>query len=126
MSWSAFACRVTKDAWGPSKDDMFPIEAGDAALPAFEAAASRLELEVGDVDPRFSAGRLSLKDCLHMFNEATGNIGHSGRWSPAEVKVLAAKANWSFGVDNEAIPAWASARAFLNLCAEHGLGLEHD
>lgn len=125
MSWSVLACVVEKDAWGPSKDDLTRVESSHPAIEAFAQAADRIRQEAGRVDGSLAGGSLCLKAAGKSLCKAMGSdaLWWSGDWWPAQIKEAALKADWSFIVPDDEAADKAAAQAFLNLCAEHNLGM---
>jgi hypothetical protein len=118
------ACFVKKDAWGPGKDDISPIDENHEAIGAF-AEATRLLKEKGvEADWRLHFGRLWSKDSGRAFGQALGTgLMWSGEWWPDQVKEIAEKADWSFDVPTELQGYKDAAQAFLRICAEKNLGI---
>ena len=110
MGWDAFA---TRD--GETYFD-------GLAKPEFASAAARARKNAICVDGLLYRGGLDISHCGLALQEATGRSAWSETsWSPDDVRALAASADWSRCQQEP----WAveSARAFLEVCAEHGFGV---
>jgi hypothetical protein len=124
MAWSVAACRVDKNAWGPSKDDLEPIDNDHEAVAVFAEAARVIKKKGADADWRLHFGRLWSKDSGRALGQALGTgLMWSGEWYPDKVKELAQTANWDFEVPDELQGFKDSAQAFLRICADQNLGI---
>lgn len=129
MGWDAFATGT-----GGVGVDRLAGEVPGLA-PAFKAAADGVRLQVGAVDGLLKDGGLDCSICAQALELATGrDCWDENGWSAADVRRLAAAANWDFPAEAvargasrnwaDAAPwAKASARAFLETCAALGLGI---
>ena len=111
MGWDAYA--------RPKRGNKLPAK----VLSDFGAAADKVKAVAGSVDGLLREGGLDVSTCAHYLEEATTmSAWDENGWDVATVRHLASVADW------EAVPvrpgdewAAASARAFLDCCARHGL-----
>lgn len=95
-----------------------------AQVRKFAEAARALRKRIGGVDCMLQSAGLDVSTSGEMLKKATGKSVHSeGGWSPREVRAAALLAKWDFAVDPEDVSAWESARLFLRLSSELGLGI---
>lgn len=114
MGWDAYAEPFNGLA-GPLRKDPDP----DFVQTAADVATSE-----GTVDGLLAHGGLDVSTCGYALEQATrNNIFTDEPWSPEAVQRLAAAAHWDFEVEPHHGWAKASARAFLNRCAELGRGI---
>jgi hypothetical protein len=111
MGWDGYATNITPEAKA-----------------AFKAAATRVVEEVGSVDGMLKDGGLDCAPCARALQDFAGFPA----WTdvePARVAKYWKPETWPPNVEidmNPAGDAWAilSAREFLRVCAEYGLGYE--
>ena len=112
MGWDAFATPFN-GLTGPEHD---------APDPDFVVTARTVLEAEGCVDGLLEHGGLDVSTCGYALEQATrNNVFVNEPWSAADVQRLAPLARWDFELDQPW--AKASARAFLNRCAELGRGI---
>lgn len=91
---------------------------------AFKIADEKCVKEHGSVDGFLSSGGLDVSICAKMLEKATGQSAWSeDGWDYLQVKIIAILANWNFKYEKQNAWAYASAKIFLETCAELGLGI---
>ncbi len=118
MGWDAYA---TKD--GETIECRYESDIGfirSPKDPVLEAAFAEAAKRPGASDGMLREGALGLTGCGKALQEATGlNAWNEDGWDAETVKAVAASARWD-GCDER---YRESARAFLETCAGHGLGI---
>ena len=114
MGWDAFA-----------GDNVARTGVTDPAILAdFAKAADKVVLDYYYADGYLAHGGLDVSTCGEYLVRATGlSVYAKAGWSPLEVKGAEIVANWKFRAKWHEAWAKASARAFLTVCARHGLGI---
>lgn len=115
MGWDAYA--------EPVKFRRFGLE--EEPHPDWKKAVDRArELNTQDqiVDGLLSRGGLDCSACKDELEQATGLNCYSD-WNPEIVRIANETADWDSPVDPDQVWARASARAFLERCAELGLSI---
>jgi hypothetical protein len=138
MGWDAFA--VNPDGselernW--QRDAAHRPELVDPALKtAFEAAADKAKAAAGHVDWLLPLGGLDVSHCGRMLEAAAKIDAWGDDLTPAQVKAAWERAFWAVHLppspyERETLSAEdeliyrCSAREFLRVCAEQGLGIE--
>jgi hypothetical protein len=94
---------------------------------AFEEAEAYVRKVGGGVDGFLHMGSLDCHDAIGFMERAFGRCGGPGAgiWLPDDVRAMAEDADWP---DPQCVPPdvlWAywSARKFVDVCVEHGLGI---
>lgn len=91
---------------------------------AFERSSAEVEALTGSADCLLATGALDVSTCADLLKRATGdNPWDEKGWKPRKVKQANEYANWEFEVHEDDIVAYWSARKFLEICAELGLGV---
>jgi hypothetical protein len=112
LGWDAYA-RVPKH--GPKRARV---------LAAFKEAAEDVVRSAGTCDGLLAAGGLDVSNCGTELSEATGwSVYSEEGWSAELTRGLAGDADWGApGPERR----WAnhSARAFLETCVKHGIGVD--
>jgi hypothetical protein len=126
MSWSAYACAFEPVEWNRGELFLAPIDEAHPAIQDFVAAAKQVENAGHGVDFRLEAGLLCIRAAARSLARATGMEPYGGEWPPEQVKALAATADWSFEPGEFEAGSKESAKAFLTICAKHGLGMQFD
>lgn len=91
---------------------------------AFEQASAEVEVLTGDVDWMLATGGLDVSTCGELLYKATGFSAWDEKgWSPRKVKRANHAAIWDFEVPKDDLVPYWSARKFLEVCAELGLGI---
>lgn len=126
MGWDGYACRVEHDTW--LKEDVLErVRENDPVLAAFAAAAAADKTD--GMEFGLATAHLCCRGTAHMLARATGDEPYNKEWWPDKVKELAKNARWDFPVDpdeDDDSGLRQSARLFLELCAEHNLGVRFD
>ncbi len=88
---------------------------------AFRQAAQEARRLGGGMDVLLEVGALHLRECAELLGQATGLDPYDLQgWSPDQVQ----RVNWNFHFRNSRRVAYWSARKFLEICAEHHLGVK--
>jgi hypothetical protein len=81
----------------------------------------------GGVDGFLDLGSLDCGDCISFLEKALGREGGPGAgiWPPEEVRAMSKAADWPepASIPSDVLWAYWSARKFLEVCVEHGLGI---
>lgn len=113
MAWDAFASiDINEDGTLRKYAELF-YHAQQAILNSYGTADNGLE-----------KGGLECSLCRTMLERATGLSCKVEYWDAFTVKVAYNKANWYFHINMHHEWAWASARAFLEVCASCEIGIE--
>ncbi len=92
---------------------------------AFEQASADVAAMAGDVDWMLATGGLDVSTCADLLHNATGFSAWDEKgWSPRKVRKATNSANWDFEVPEDDLVSYWSARKFLEVCAELGLGIK--
>lgn len=127
MGWDGYACRVQHDTW-LKEDVLESLADNDPVLVAFQAAFDTnrtFGLEVS-----LASARLCCRATARMLARGTGEEPYNLEWWPDKVKALERQARWDFpvapGDEDDDAGLRKSAQLFLELCAEHNLGVRFD
>jgi hypothetical protein len=130
MGWDAFATRNgsgLKTVFVRRKGEAVRLALKDKELrAAFEGASKHVIANAGSVDCFLSTGGLDTSRCGKVLERVTGfNIYDGHGWSSEKVVDAATRVSWDFDSHGES-EKWAveSSRAFLEVCAAHGLGVK--
>ncbi len=92
---------------------------------AFEQASAEFEALAGEVDWMLAVGGLDVSTCGEMVERATGMSAWDEKgWSSRKVRKANEYANWDFEFPKDDLISYWSARKFLEVCAELGLGIQ--
>ena len=123
MGWDGYACRVQRDDF--LKEDVLErLSTTDPATEAFWNAAASSEVE--GLELFLMDGHLASRASARALAQGTGEEPYNTEWWPDQVKELAANADWDFPAEGDEVGHRESARLFLNVCAEHNLGVRFD
>ena len=117
MGWDAYATREGRGL-DPGTDA--------AALRAFHRASAEVARDTGCVDAQLEDGRLDCQACRVQIELATREMAGNIAWSADQLRERVKAATWPEGWELEEGDEWAaaSARRFLEICAEFGLGAQ--
>jgi len=91
---------------------------------AFEQASAKVKELAGDVEWMLATGGLDVSTCGDLLYKATGFSAWDEKgWSPRKVKKADDYAIWDFEAPKDDLVSYWSARKFLEVCAELGLGI---
>lgn len=93
---------------------------------AFEAVASSIRSEYGDVDEGLLNGELQNNESIVILAKATNGQIHcvSTSWNPTEVRRYNEHSDWNFSYNKKYAWAYWSARHFLALCSRYQLEIK--
>lgn len=125
MGWDAFAFAPNGEPLDRTPVDEGWLPVDENLRTAFRRAGATVMDLCGGVDGGLKHGLLDVSRCAKALEAATGIDAWGVDLLPAHVQDLARTAQWP---DVMALPEadrWpvASARAFLETCAAHGLGI---
>lgn len=125
MGWTAAASVITKDYWGPGDDDFNRISKSHPAMEDLAQAMSLLQKNGHTCDCTLDIGLLCVRATGAALFEAVGQVRpSSGVRYADEVKEMVAKADWTLSSENYDDSNKAVAKAFLEVCAKHDLGID--
>jgi lambda repressor-like predicted transcriptional regulator len=117
MGWDGYACRVKFDDW--HKADVLERLSKDEAMPLLAETEGALAL-LGD------SLHVACREIARALAKATGEEPYNLEWWPEKVREIASRASWDFkgeGGDNDCRD---TAKVFLQICADNGLGIRFD
>jgi hypothetical protein len=114
MGWSADALK--------NGEYLDPVRDG-AILQAFAAAMREVQEAAGSADAFLEDGGLHLSACKRELARATGERLDGERWSGEQAAAVCTRARWEVTIATDLVGYW-SARRFLEVCREQGLGVE--
>lgn len=122
MGWDAFATRdgETLDIhWIAFSSYLIDPE----LRAAFTAASEAVKQSTGTCDGYLHLGGLDVSTCGEMLEQATHRDVYGDDWEPDEVEEMIGFVNWDQEINEQDRWALESAKAFLETCAKHGLGV---
>lgn len=117
MGWDGYACRVNFDDW--LKEDVLERLTKEEAAPLLAKTAGAHAL-LGD------SLHVGIREIARALARATGEEPYNLEWWPEQVRILAARANWNFEGEGGNNGCRDTAKVFLQICADNGLGIRFD
>jgi len=127
MGWNAAACVIEKDFYGKGDDKIVAIRdvPEHPALADFGMAKAALKAAGSPSDVTFDLGLLCVRATGRALFDAVGQpMVHCGIRTAEEVQDMAKAADWSLTSEAYEDYEKATAKAFLEVCAKHNLGID--